>query len=530
MSILHSPSFSTIFQHDLRARLLMLSHPLWLKVPENGIPSMAVSHKPSVMVAERMVGEQPAAPSIEVQSLRSDAQEDAFGGRHTVWRVTTSVEREGETNGNDQQVAYVREYFVKAEAELPENHDGILALMDENPIPSAGTGEPKAFYSKKKDDCYRFPAERATGDAKRQAPMIQKVLKTAEVPQVQYMGEIGDVSVVTQRSVPTTQTAQTTGEVPDVQFLDPVTWWTSLWVPQTTEGIVEIIPSMLASSRRLTSLSPRMREETIEVVDYALQERMQNDAVEHVVDVPVTGRRVFIMDDSDELIPEWLNFVKGVIDSEDLPLNVYRETLLQNKILRVIKKKHVTKYLEMLAEIAEQKDDYKVFYKQIGRRLKLGIHEDSTVGVKTAEVLRFNTSKPGHEQFSFDRHVDYMKEEQNDISYITGEGIAVVSSWFEENLRKKGHEVPYMADPVDEYAVYQFKEFGGKMLKSTTKEGLDLGDHDEKNMPVTTRVRDPAVQAEAQLNPPSNQPNKKEEKERKKGVRRLREKSGRQLL
>ena len=150
---------------------------------------MAVSHKPSVMVAERMVGEQPAGPSIEVQSLRSDAQEDAFGGPRTVWRVTTSVEREEETNGNVQQVAYVREYFVKAEAELPENHDDILALMDENPIPSADTGEPKVFYSKKKDDCYRFPSERATGDAKRQAQMIQKVLKTAEVPQVQYMGE-----------------------------------------------------------------------------------------------------------------------------------------------------------------------------------------------------------------------------------------------------------------------------------------------------------------------------------------------------
>ena len=192
------------------------------------------------------------------------------------------------------------------------------------------------------------------------------------------------------------------------------------------------------------------------------EERVQNDTVEHIVDVPVTRLRVFIMDDSDEPIPEWLNFVKGVVDTEDIPLNVCRENLLQTKILRVIKKRYVTKYLEMPAEIAEQKDDYKMFHEQFGERLKLGIHEDSTVGVKTAEVLRFNTSKPGHEQFSFDGHVDHMKEGQNDISCITGESIGVVSSSFLENLHKKGHEVPYMADPVDEYAVHQFKEFGGK--------------------------------------------------------------------
>ena len=95
-----------------------------------------------------MVGEQPAEPSIEVQNLRSDAQKDALGGRRTVWRVTTNVEHEGETKGNEQQVAYVREYFVKAEAELPEDHDGILALMDGRLTLSASKGEPKVFYYK----------------------------------------------------------------------------------------------------------------------------------------------------------------------------------------------------------------------------------------------------------------------------------------------------------------------------------------------------------------------------------------------
>ena len=166
-------------------------------------------------------------------------------------------------------------------------------------------------------------------------------------------------------------------------------------------------------------------------------------------------------------------------------LNISRETLQQNKILRVIKKNLVKKCLEMFAEIAEKKDDYKKFYEQFGKCIKLGVHEDSTNRVKVAEVLRYQTSKSGDESISFKEYVDRMKEGQNDIYYITGKSVAAVSSSpFLEALRKKGLEVLYMCDPIDEYATQHLKEFDGKKLKSTTKEGLDIDSDDETRLAV----------------------------------------------
>jgi len=192
-------------------------------------------------------------------------------------------------------------------------------------------------------------------------------------------------------------------------------------------------------------------------------------------------RRVFIMDDCEELIPEYLSFIKGVVDSEDLPLNISREYLQKTNILKTIKKSITKKCLELIAEVAENSEDWKKFYEQFSKNLKLGIHEDQTNREKLANFLRYNTSKTGEDQISLKEYVARMKEGQKDIYFITGESLAAVSaSPFIEGLKKKGLEVLYLIDPIDEYVIQQLKDFEEKKLKNCSKEGLDIEDEDDK--------------------------------------------------
>ncbi|XP_069486020.1 endoplasmin [Ambystoma mexicanum] len=189
-------------------------------------------------------------------------------------------------------------------------------------------------------------------------------------------------------------------------------------------------------------------------------------------------RRVFITDDFHDMMPKYLNFVKGVVDSDDLPLNVSRETLQQHKLLKVIRKKLVRKTLDMIKKIAEDQYNDK-FWKEFGTNVKLGVIEDHSNRTRLAKLLRFQSSHSS-ELTSLEQYVERMKEKQDKIYFMAGTSRKEVeSSPFVERLLKKGYEVVFLIEPVDEYCIQALPEFDGKRFQNVAKEGVKF-DESEK--------------------------------------------------
>jgi len=217
-------------------------------------------------------------------------------------------------------------------------------------------------------------------------------------------------------------------------------------------------------------------------------------------------RKVLIQDDFEDLLPRYLNFIKGVVDSDDLPLNVSRETLQQHRVLSVMAKKLVRKVLEMLRKLAtgseeegdddsaasktaDGKDPYIEFWENYAKSIKMGVMEDAMNRSKLAKLLRYKSLKSPEEWISLEAYVKDMKSWQKEIYFIAGESIdAVKKSPFLEVASRKGVDVLFLVEPIDEYCFQHLADFDGYKLQAVTKEGLKYGDEDEDVVKKRTKA------------------------------------------
>lgn len=208
-------------------------------------------------------------------------------------------------------------------------------------------------------------------------------------------------------------------------------------------------------------------------------------------------KKVLIMDETEDLLPEYLSFVKGVVDSDDLPLNVSREMLQQNSIMKIIKRNLIKKCIEMMSDLAsnEDKSKWDTFYKAFSKNVKLGVHEDNKNREKLVELLRFHSSKSVDDEYiSLKDYVSRMKEGQKKIYYVTAENKkAASSSPFIEKLLTKSVEVLYLVDPMDEYMIQSLRDYDGKELVCCSKDGfeLDMTDEEKKSREETVKEWEP---------------------------------------
>lgn len=244
------------------------------------------------------------------------------------------------------------------------------------------------------------------------------------------------------------------------EFLDPLTW-----AHFSAEGEIEF---------RALLFIPGM-------APFDQQEQMQGKSR----NVRLYVRRVFISDQFDEdLLPRYLNFVKGIIDSSDLPLNVSREILQESRVVRVMKRRLVRRALDMIEELANKDDDgeaYSQFWNSFGRYIKLGIIEDSDNRNTLSRLLRFYSSKSEEKLTSLDEYVSRMPEGSNTIYYMAADSFeAARSAPFLEGLVQRGHEVLYLTEPIDEVAITNLGSYGDYKIVDVSKEQADPGQGDEE--------------------------------------------------